>query len=43
MRPGQSPGWLYYLGAVVVQLLVIGLTWASASIQLFKADGYAAA
>jgi hypothetical protein len=28
----QSPGWRFYLGAVVVQLLVIGLMWAGASI-----------
>jgi hypothetical protein len=29
---GQPPGWRFYLGAVAVQLLVIGLMWAGASI-----------
>jgi|GEM_PF-1516454 len=29
---GRPPGWRFYLGSVVVQLLVIGLMWAGASI-----------
>ena len=29
---GRPPGWRFYLGAVVAQVLVIGLMWARASI-----------
>jgi len=29
---GRPPGWRFYLGSVVVQLLVIGLMWAGANI-----------
>lgn len=34
-RIGRPPGWRFYLGAVVVQLLVIGLMLVGASIRLF--------
>ena len=32
---GRPPGWRFYVGSVVAQLLVIGLMWAGASIKLF--------
>ena len=31
-KTGQLPGWRFYLGSIAVQLLVIGLMWAGASI-----------